>query len=106
MRPSGHRPGNSDKPLKQSMSTTTQSNETSDVESPGREDALCAEQGVAGPQPVAQPAEPAVRTFHVSRKFALSLLRRLEQLKVAPPQNVRAVRYALDKDGTEHNSFL
>ena len=73
------------------MSSTIHGHETSEIEPSGQGDALSAEEGVAGPQPqAADPAKPAIRTFHVSTKFALSLLKRLNQLKVAPPQKVCA----------------
>jgi hypothetical protein len=66
------------------MSSTTQSNETSDIETSGRENISSAEEEVAGPQPqVAQPA----RTVHVSTPFALSLVRRLAEIEA---QNVCA----------------
>jgi hypothetical protein len=84
---SGHRPDNSDESFKQNMSSTTKSHEISEIESSGQEYASSVEEGVAGPHP--QVARTA-RTVHVSTPFALSLVRRLAEIKAAAPQKVCA----------------
>ena len=87
------------------MSSTSQSHENSDIESSEQGGASSAEERVAGQQ-AADPDQPAIKTFHVSTKFALSLLRRLNELKVVPPRKVCAFNL-LDKECIEQrNSSL
>jgi hypothetical protein len=83
-------PDNADEPLEQNMSSTTQSHKVSDIESSGQEYNSSAEEEAAGPQQqVGSSAQPA-RTVHVPTSFALSLVRRLEEIKAAKPQEVCA----------------